>query len=258
MHEYLYALQDILQTGEKRKNRTGIDTISKFGINIKINLQNGFPLLTTKKIFFKGVFGELVWMLKGQTNVKFLQKDGIHIWDAWADEKGDLGPVYGKQWRDWSGIDQIQTIIEQLKHDPFSRRIILTNWNVGELRRMALPPCHILAQFYVRGEFLDCAVYQRSGDMFLGVPFDIASYSALVYLMCHFCGYKPGILYYTFGDAHIYTNHITQIQEQLKREPAQLPKLEISEGTTLETLNINSFIISGYNPMPAIKADVAV
>lgn len=258
MREYLTALEFILRNGERRSNRTGIDTISVFGLNLKFDLQKGFPLLTTKKMFSKGIFGELVWMLKGETNIYFLQENGIHIWDAWADADGNLGPVYGKQWRDWNGVDQIKAIIGQLKNDPYSRRIILTNWNVSELSEMALPPCHILTQFYVRGEFLDCAVYQRSADMFLGVPFDIAEYAALVQLLGYLCGYKPGKLYYNLGDAHIYTNHIEQVQEQLKRTPGILPTLTIMDGTTLEHLYIESFMLHGYNPMPAIRGRVAV
>lgn len=258
MKEYLDALRSVLSEGERRTNRTGIDTISKFGLNLKIELTKGFPLLTTKKIFFKGIIGELVWFLHGDTNIKFLQENGIHIWDAWADEKGDLGPVYGKQWRDWDGVDQIATVVRQLKEDPYSRRIILSNWNVGQLSEMALPPCHILAQFYVRGNFLDCSVYQRSADMFLGVPFDIASYAALSHLLCHLCGYKPGILYYNFGDAHIYVNHIEQVKEQLSRAPKRLPQLAIKEGAQLESISINDFILSGYNPEPAIRGAVAI
>lgn len=258
MKEYLDALRSVLSEGERRTNRTGIDTISKFGLNLKIDLTKGFPLLTTKKIFFKGIIGELVWFLHGDTNIKFLQENGIHIWDAWADEKGDLGPVYGKQWRDWDGVDQIATVVRQLKENPYSRRIILSNWNVGQLSKMALPPCHILAQFYVRGNFLDCSVYQRSADMFLGVPFDIASYAALIHLLCHLCGYKPGILYYNFGDAHIYVNHIEQVKEQLSRAPKRLPQLAIKEGAQLESISINDFILSGYNPEPAIRGAVAI
>ena len=258
MKEYLDALRSVLSEGERRTNRTGIDTISKFGLNLKIDLTKGFPLLTTKKIFFKGIIGELVWFLHGDTNIKFLQENGIHIWDAWADEKGDLGPVYGKQWRDWDGVDQIATVVHQLKEDPYSRRIILSNWNVGQLSKMALPPCHILVQFYVRGNFLDCSVYQRSADMFLGVPFDIASYAALIHLLCHLCDYEPGILYYNFGDAHIYVNHIEQVKEQLSRAPKRLPQLAIKEGAQLDSISINDFILSGYNPEPAIRGAVAI
>lgn len=258
MKEYLDALRYVLSEGKHRPNRTGIDTISKFGLNLKIDLTKGFPLLTTKKIFFKGIIGELVWFLHGDTNIKFLQENGIHIWDAWADEKGDLGPVYGKQWRDWDGVDQIAAVVQQLKEDPYSRRIILSNWNVGQLSKMALPPCHILAQFYVRGNFLDCSVYQRSADMFLGVPFDIASYAALIHLLCHLCDYKPGMLYYNFGDAHIYVNHIEQVKEQLSRAPKRLPQLAIKEGARLDSISINDFILSGYNPEPAIRGTVAI
>ena len=258
MKEYLDALRSVLSEGERRTNRTGIDTISKFGLNLKIDLTKGFPLLTTKKIFFKGIIGELVWFLHGDTNIKFLQENGIHIWDAWADEKGNLGPVYGKQWRDWDGVDQIATVVRQLKEDPYSRRIILSNWNVGQLSKMALPPCHILAQFYVRGNFLDCSVYQRSADMFLGVPFDIASYAALIHLLCHLCDYKPGILYYNFGDAHIYVNHIEQVKEQLSRTPKRLPQLDIKDRAQLDSISINDFILSGYNPEPAIRGAVAI
>ena len=258
MRAYLEALSDVLYNGQVRENRTGIATISKFGLNIKIDLSEGYPLLTTKRIYFKGVIGELVWFLNGDTNIKFLQSNGIHIWDAWADADGNLGPVYGKQWRNWDGIDQIKTVIEQLRNDPYSRRILLSNWNVGELSLMALPPCHILAQFYVRDGFLDCAVYQRSGDMFLGVPFDIASYAALIQLLCHLCGYEPGILYYNFGDAHIYVNHIEQVREQLTRIPKTLPTLKIKQGTQLDSLAIENFILTGYDPEPAIRGAVAI
>lgn len=258
MKAYLDALRLVLNEGERRRNRTGIDTISKFGVNISFDLVDGFPLLTTKKMFFRGIIGELVWMLRGETNIKFLQNNGIHIWDAWADKNGDLGPVYGKQWRNWSGIDQIASIIKQLKEEPDSRRIILTNWNVGELSKMVLPPCHILAQFYVRNKYLDCGVYQRSGDMFLGVPFDIASYSLLVHILAQLTGYIPGRIWYNIGDAHIYCNHLFQVEEQLLREPRALPVLSFPVDIDIDNLRIEDFVISGYNPYPAIKGEVAI
>lgn len=259
MKQYLDALRAVLSDGELRGNRTGIKTLSLFGLQIRMDLQNGFPLLTTKKMYFKGIVGELVWMLQGQTNIQFLQDNGIHIWDGWADKNGDLGPVYGKQWRDWNGNDQVKTIIGQIKHDPESRRIILTNWNVAELKDMSLPPCHILAQFYVRSHhYLDCSVYQRSGDMFLGIPFDIASYAIMVHLFARWTDLLPGKLIYNIGDAHIYENHIVQVKEQLKREPRELPELHIVDNWSLDKLEIGNFIISGYKPYPTIKGEVAL
>lgn len=258
MKQYLDVLRDVLENGERRANRTGIDTISKFGEHLQINLQDGFPILTTKRVYFKGIVGELIWMLRGETNIKFLQENNIHIWDGWADENGELGPVYGKQWRDWNGVDQISTIIDQLKNDPYSRRIILSNWNVPDLPKMALPPCHILAQFYVRNSYIDCSVYQRSGDMFLGIPFDITSYALLLSLFARWTGKMPGMLYYTIGDAHIYCNHIEQVKEQLSRTPRLLPQLHIAGSWSIESLEIGNFVLSDYNPYPLIKGQVAL
>lgn len=258
MRAYLNLLSKVLHEGERRPNRTGVDTISLFGQHLEINLSEGYPLLTTKKVYFKGIIYELLWMLKGETNIRFLQENNVHIWDGWADKNGDLGPVYGKQWRDWNGIDQIKQICEDLQKNPFSRRMLLCSWNVAELKNMSLPPCHLLAQFYVRDGYLDCSVYQRSGDMFLGIPFDIASYAALTQLLGQNCGYKPGRLVYTIGDAHIYTTHIDAVQEQLTREPGKLPSLQIKEGTTVDNATYGDFILSGYNPMDTIKAEVVL
>lgn len=258
MKEYLRVLQEVKEKGEIRHNRTGIDTISLFGVKMEFNLADGFPLLTTKKIFFKGVIGELVWFLHGDTNIKFLNDNGIHIWDAWANADGELGPIYGKQWRDWNGKDQIKDIINLIKNDPNSRRIILSNWNVSELDRMALPPCHILSQFYVRKQYLDCAVYQRSGDMFLGIPFDIASYAALISLLAEICKLSPGKLIYNIGDAHIYTNHLQQVNEQLNRKPSRLPLLVVNPNVDIDNVCIDDFVLLGYNPMPSIEGEVAV
>lgn len=258
MKTYLTLLRKVLEEGERRENRTGIDTLSLFGERLVMDLQDGFPLLTTKKVWFKGIIGELVWFLHGESNIKFLTENNIHIWDNWADSEGNLGPVYGKQWRDWNGIDQIETIRKQLMDDPYSRRIILSSWNVAQLPAMALPPCHILAQFYVRGEYLDCAVYQRSGDIFLGVPFDIASYAALVHIFAEECGYRPGRLVYNFGDIHLYENHIEAAKEQLSREPRKLPQLHIKSDANFNDLKIADFVLFNYDPQEPIKADVAI
>lgn len=255
---YLALLKKVLKEGTRRPNRTGIDTLSIFGERLCINLAEGYPLLTTKKVWFKGIIGELVWFLHGETNTEFLKRNGIHIWDAWADKDGNLGPVYGKQWRDWNGIDQIAQIRTKLTSSPYDRRIVLSSWNVGELDNMALPPCHILAQFYVNGESLDCAVYQRSADIFLGLPFDIASYAAFVHLLAWDCGYKPGKLIYNLGDTHLYVNHIEAAETQLSRAPGELPQLMIRETADFDNIGIEDFILSGYNPQGLIKADVAI
>ena len=258
MKEYLDLLAKVYREGERRANRTGTDTLSLFGQRMEIDLTKGYPLLTTKRVYFKGVICELVWMLKGMTNVKFLQENNVHIWDGWADSNGDLGPVYGKQWRDWDGVDQIMEIDRALREDPFSRRLLLCSWNVRQLKYMALPPCHLLAQFYVRGEFLDCCVFQRSGDMFLGIPFDIASYAALTQLLGARNGYKPGKLVYNIGDAHIYINHLAAVETQLARTPSELPLLEIKQGADINNIQISDFTLKNYNPQETIKAEVVL
>lgn len=258
MRAYLNLLSKILNEGERRPNRTGVDTISLFGQHLEINLSEGYPLLTTKKVYFKGIIYELLWMLKGETNIHYLQKNNVHIWDGWADENGDLGPVYGKQWRNWDGIDQIKQICNDLQNNPYSRRMLLCSWNVSELKYMSLPPCHVLAQFYVRNNYLDCSVYQRSGDMFLGIPFDIASYAALTQLFAQSYGYNPGRLIYNIGDAHIYMTHIDAVKEQLAREPRKLPYLQIKENVTIDNIDYNDFKLLDYNPMEPIKAEVVL
>lgn len=258
MKQYIALLEKVMKDGISRSNRTGIDTLSLFGETLKIDLSDGFPLLTTKKLYFKGIIGELVWFLHGETNIGFLNNNNIHIWDNWADANGELGPIYGKQWRNWDGIDQIKNILDQLTNDPFSRRIILSAWNVSELSQMALPPCHIMAQFYVNGKTLDCAVYQRSADIFLGLPFDIASYAALVFLLAHIANLEPGKLTYFLGDIHLYKNHIEAAKMQLKRIPRKLPNLHISGNVDIDNISIADFTLTGYNPQPAIKGEVAI
>lgn len=270
MNTYLDLLRDVLETGEATDDRTGVGTISKFGVRAEYNLQDGFPAVTTKKLFFRGVVGELIWFLRGETNIKFLQENNIHIWDEWADEDGYLGPVYGVQWRKWKGegctfctgqekIDQIENLIEGIKNNPNSRRHILNAWNVGELDRMALPPCHMMAQFYVRkGEYLDCQMYQRSGDMFLGVPFNIASYSLLTHMVAQVTGCKPGRFIHVLGDAHIYKNHIEQVREQLTRKPFTLPQLKMTARDDIDDFTVDDFELVGYKHHSAIKAPIAV
>lgn len=257
---YLDLLQLVYSMGDPRKDRTGVGTKSLFGQSTRYNISLAFPLLTTKKVSFKNIAVELLWFLKGDTKTAFLKQHGVTIWDEWADPYGELGPIYGKQWRDFGGVDQIAEIEKQLKNDPTSRRIILSAWNPGDIKYMALPPCHMMAQFYVRnGRFLDCQLYQRSADMFLGVPYNIASYSLLTYMLAHTHGFVPGLLFHAIGDAHAYSNHTGQIELQLDREPRPSPQLVIKRKCdSILDYNLEDFEIVGYDPHPAIPAPVAV
>ena len=261
MRTYIELLKRILNTGEIRDNRTGIDTLSKFGEFIEIDLRQGFPILTTKKVNYMAAIGECLWMLSGDTNIAALHKNNIHIWDSWADEKGNLGPVYGKQWRNFGGVDQIKEIASEIMAHSNSRRIILNSWNVGELSEMQLPPCHVMAQFSVRDRFLDCAVFQRSADAFLGLPFDIISYALMTSLFADMAGLQPRKLVFFLGDVHIYANHIDQCRMQVKRPTANLPEISFPHVSNLDdilNLKISDFEIKGYHPMPAIKGEVAI
>lgn len=264
MKSYLEELRRVLDEGTLRENRTGIDAISLFDVTIRHNIQDGFPLLTTKKMFYRGIVEELLWMLRGETNIRALTSKGVHIWDAWADDKGELGPVYGKQWRDWNGIDQLDNLIKDLITNPLSRRHILTNWNVAELSQMALPPCHCLAQFYVSGNYIDMAVWQRSGDMFLGIPFDIASYATLATIIGFAINKAPRWLNYHIGDAHIYVNHTESVKLQLSRQPLPLPVLDFNTQIIVngkihpEVLSYSDFRLSNYVFHPQIKGEIAI
>ncbi len=262
MHQYLSLVREVLENGEKKEDRTGTGTISLFGIQRKYDLREGFPLLTTKKVLFSAVIHELLWFLKGSTNINDGLTQNTPIWDAWADEKGELGPVYGKQWRRWNAvngreIDQIQQAIDMIKNNPNSRRIIVNAWNVGEIDQMALPPCHMFFQFYVVNGRLDCQLYQRSADIALGVPFNIASYAALMMMVAQECGLQAGIFTHTMGDAHIYLNHVEGLQEQLKRTPKALPQLKIAKKPFWE-LKFEDFELLNYEHDPFIKFKVAV
>ena len=233
MNQYLSLLEHVKQNGQKKEDRTGTGTMSVFGYQMRFNLNEGFPLLTTKKVHLKSVIYELLWFLSGDTNIKFLKDNGVSIWDEWADENGNLGPVYGHQWRSWPTsegreIDQISNLINQIKKTPDSRRLIVSAWNVGEINKMKLPPCHCFFQFYVADGRLSCQLYQRSADIFLGVPFNIASYALLTQMIAHVCGLECGEFIHTLGDAHIYTNHINQVNEQLRRKPKKLPQIKIN------------------------------
>lgn len=264
MQIYLDLLRDVLENGARKGDRTGTGTYSVFGRQIRFNLNDGFPLLTTKKVHFKSILHELIWFLRGDTNVKYLHDHGVSIWDEWADEKGDLGPVYGKQWRAWEtadgrSIDQLKQVVEQIRNNPDSRRIIVSAWNVGDVDRMALPPCHALFQFYVANGMLSCQLYQRSADLFLGVPFNIASYALLTHMMALVCDLKVGEFVHTFGDLHVYLNHVEQASLQLTREPRPLPKIELNPDVhDLFAFTGDDVKLVGYDPWPAIKAPVAV
>ncbi len=264
MREYLDLLAFIRDTGLPKQDRTGTGTRSVFGHQMHFDLAQGFPLLTTKKVHLKSVIHELLWFLQGSTNVRYLNEHGVTIWDEWAGADGELGPVYGRQWRSWptadgGHIDQITALVEGLKRDPDSRRHIVSAWNVGELKHMALPPCHCLFQFYVGEGTLSCQLYQRSADMFLGVPFNIASYALLTLMVAQVTGLKPGEFVHTFGDVHLYENHLEQAEEQLKRSPRKLPRMEINpEVTSLFDFTYDDFKLTGYDPHPAIAAKVAV
>lgn len=264
MKQYLDLLREIRDNGVTKTDRTGVGTKSIFGHQMRFNLQDGFPLLTTKKVFLKGIIYELLWFLKGDTNIKFLTDHNVHIWDEWADENGDLGYVYGKQWRSWEAtdgrvIDQISQVVDLIKNHPDSRRILVTAWNPAEIDKMALPPCHCLFQFYVADGKLSCQLYQRSADTFLGVPFNIASYSLLTMMLAQVCGLEPGEFIHTTGDTHIYLNHLEQVNEQLSREPRPLPKMIINPDVkSIFDFKYEDFKLEGYDPYPAIKAPVAV
>ncbi len=264
MEQYLKLCTHVLETGTKKEDRTGTGTISTFGYQMRFNLQEGFPLLTTKKLHLKSIIHELLWFLAGDTNVEYLQRHGVRIWNDWADEKGDLGPVYGKQWRSWStpngeAIDQISEVINLIKENPDSRRMIVNAWNVGELNQMALPPCHLLFQFYVADGKLSCQLYQRSADIFLGVPFNIASYALLTMMVAQVTDLEPGEFVHTLGDAHIYLNHLDQVKLQLTREPRALPKMNISSHVKdIFSFTFDDFELEGYDPHPHIKGVVSV
>lgn len=264
MQVYLDYLRTVLEKGTEKTDRTGTGTLSIFGHQMRFNLQEGFPLVTTKRCHIRSIIHELLWFLKGETNVKYLQDNKVTIWDEWKDENGDLGPVYGHQWRSWPTadgrhIDQIQTVINQLKQDPDSRRIIVSAWNVGELDKMALAPCHAFFQFYVADNKLSCQLYQRSADSFLGVPFNIASYALLVHMIAQQCDLEVGDFVWTGGDCHIYKNHLEQVKTQLSREPKALPKLVIKrKPESIFDYKFEDFEIEGYDPHPAIKAPVAI
>jgi thymidylate synthase len=264
MKQYHDLLRHVLDHGVKKEDRTGTGTISVFGYQLRCNLEEGFPLLTTKKLHTRSIFHELLWFLKGDTNIKYLKDNGVTIWDEWADADGNLGPVYGKQWRSWptpggGHIDQISQLIDQIKKNPDSRRLIVSAWNVSEIPNMALPPCHLLFQFYVADGKLSCQLYQRSADVFLGVPFNIASYALLTHMVAQVCGLKPGDFVHTFGDAHIYSNHLEQVQLQLSREPRPLPKLQLNPLIkNIFDFTFDDIAIIDYDPWPAIKAPVAV
>jgi len=264
MRQYHDLLRHILAHGVRKEDRTGTGTISVFGYQMRFDLQAGFPLVTTKKVHLKSIIHELLWFLRGDTNIAYLKANGVTIWDEWADEHGDLGPIYGYQWRSWPAadgrhIDQIAGVLEQIRNNPDSRRIIVSAWNVGELDKMRLPPCHAFFQFYVAEGRLSCQLYQRSADVFLGVPFNIASYALLTLMIAQVTGLKPGEFIHTLGDAHIYLNHLDQVQLQLSREPRPLPTMHINpEVQDLFAFRYEDFTLEGYDPHPAIKAPVAV
>ncbi len=259
MQVYLDLLQTILDQGSYKEDRTGTGTKSLFGYQMRFNLADGFPLMTTKKVHLKSVIHELLWFLKGDTNIAYLKENGVRIWDEWADENGDLGPIYSKQWRDWNGIDQIQNAVDMIKNNPDSRRIIVSGWNVSDVEKMALPPCHTLFQFYVSDGKLSCQLYQRSADVFLGVPFNIASYALLTLMMAQVTGLKLGDFVHTFGDVHIYSNHFDQVHLQLSRTPKALPHMWINpEVKDIFSFKYDDFRIENYDPDPGIKAKVAV
>lgn len=264
MKQYLDLLQLVLDTGAAKEDRTGTGTISLFGHQMRFNLQEGFPLVTTKKLHLRSILHELLWFLTGDTNIRYLKENKVSIWDEWADANGDLGPVYGYQWRSWptydgGHIDQISQLVHSLKSNPDSRRHLLSAWNVAMVNEMALPPCHVLFQFYVANGRLSCQLYQRSADLFLGVPFNIASYAALTVMMAQVCGYEPGEFIHTLGDAHIYTNHIEQVKLQLTREPLPLPKLVLNPAVKdIFGFKYEDFEIIGYQSHPHIKGAVAV
>ncbi|MEY8800273.1 thymidylate synthase [Leisingera sp. XS_AS12] len=264
MKQYLNALSEILETGTPSTDRTGTGTISLFGMQSRYRLADGFPLVTTKKLHLRSIIHELLWFLSGNTNIGYLKENGVSIWDEWADENGDLGPVYGAQWRQWPGgergtIDQIEKLVDDIRNTPDSRRLIVTAWNPADIGRMALPPCHTLWQVRIAAGKLHLQLYQRSGDMLLGIPFNSASYALLTHMLAHVTGYEPGDFIHTIGDAHIYSNHIEQVKLQLSREPRPAPRLKIKrQVSSIFDFRFEDFEFEGYDPHPAIKAPVAV
>ncbi|AOT00948.1 MULTISPECIES: thymidylate synthase [Exiguobacterium] len=264
MEQYHALCEHILEHGTKKEDRTGTGTLSVFGHQMRFSLQDGFPLITTKKLHMKSIIHELIWFISGDTNIRYLQENGVRIWNEWADENGDLGPVYGAQWRsfprpDGTTVDQLAQVIEQIKTNPDSRRLIVSAWNPGQVDEMALPPCHLLFQFYVADGKLSCQLYQRSADVFLGVPFNIASYALLTHMIAHVCGLEVGDFVHTLGDAHIYSNHVEQVNLQLTRTPKKLPTLRFARTVDrIEDFRFEDIIIEGYDPDPHIKGVVAV
>lgn len=264
MKQYQDLLRHILADGHRKEDRTGTGTVSTFGYQMRFDLSQGFPLLTTKKVHLKSIIYELLWFLRGDTNVHYLQEHGVRIWNEWADPDGSLGHIYGYQWRSWpdydgGAIDQISRAVEDIKHNPDSRRILVSAWNVADLDRMNLPPCHILFQFYVADGKLSCQLYQRSADSFLGVPFNIASYALLTMMMAQVCGLQPGEFIHTFGDVHIYLNHLDQVREQLTRTPRPLPKMHINPDVkSIFDFKYEDFTLTDYDPYPPIKGQVSV
>ena len=264
MKSYLSLLQHIMENGVLKSDRTGTGTKSVFGYQMRFDLSEGFPVLTTKKLHLRSIIHELLWFIKGDTNIKYLNENGVTIWDEWADSNGDLGPVYGGQWRSWRGadgktVDQLSALIDGIKKNPDSRRHIISAWNVGELDKMALPPCHAMVQFYVANGKLSCQLYQRSADVFLGVPFNIASYALFTMMVAQVCDLAPGEFIHTFGDAHIYTNHFEQVALQLSREPRALPQMVINKDVkSIFDFKYEDFMLTGYDPHPGIKAPIAV
>jgi thymidylate synthase len=264
MQQYHQLLNFILENGTKKEDRTGTGTISCFGYQMRFNLEDGFPLVTTKKVHLHSIIHELLWFLKGDTNIKYLKDNNVRIWDEWADENGNLGPVYGHQWRSWpkpdgTTVDQISNLLHMIKSNPDSRRLMVSAWNVADIENMALPPCHSLFQFYVAEGRLSCQLYQRSADTFLGVPFNIASYALLTMMIAQVCGLKPGDFVHTFGDVHIYSNHMEQVQLQLSRDCRSLPTMKLNPDITdLFEFKFEDFSLENYNPHPSIKGIVAV
>jgi thymidylate synthase len=264
MRQYLDLLQKIMDEGVDKEDRTGVGTRSIFGCQMRFDLEKGFPLLTTKKVHLISIIHELLWFLKGDTNIKYLHDNGVTIWDEWADKNGELGPVYGYQWRHWKKsdggeIDQISEVVEKIKNKPNDRRIIVSAWNVGEIEKMALPPCHLLFHFYVANGKLSCLMYQRSCDTFLGVPFNIASYALLTMMMAQVCSLKPGEFVHTLGDTHVYKNHFDQVKLQLSREPRPLPTMKINPAVkNIFDFKFEDFTLENYDPHPGIKAPIAV
>lgn len=264
MQQYLHLLEHILQQGVKKEDRTGTGTLSCFGYQMRFDLQKGFPMVTTKKLHLKSIIYELLWFLKGETNIQYLKENGVSIWNEWADDNGELGPVYGKQWRSWQStsgkhIDQVSDVVAQIKSNPDSRRLIISAWNVGDLPEMALMPCHALFQFYVADGKLSCQLYQRSADVFLGVPFNIASYALLTLMIAQVCDLEPGEFVHTFGDVHLYNNHLEQAHLQLSRKPFPLPQMKLNPAIkNIFDFKFDDFTLGNYQHHPPIKAPVAV